>query len=65
MQKFLNVQELAEKLNVPVSWIYDRTRRGSPDSIPHYKVGKYLRFAEEEVIDYLRFKCVDTPERTV
>ena len=60
MQNLLNVQELAEKLNVPVSWIYDRTRSGSTDCIPHYKVGKYLRFAEEEVIDYLRLKCVDS-----
>lgn len=62
MQKLLNVQELAEKLNVPVSWIYDRTRSGSTEHIPHYKIGKYLRFAEEEVIDYLRFKCVDSPQ---
>ena len=62
MQKLLNVQELAEKLNVPVSWIYDRTRNGSTDHIPHYKIGKYLRFAEDEVIDYLRIKCVDSPQ---
>jgi len=62
MQKLLNVQELAEKLNVPVSWIYDRTRNGSMDHIPHYKIGKYLRFAEDEVIDYLRIKCVDSPQ---
>jgi len=62
MQKLLNVQELAEKLNVPASWIYDRTRNGSTDHIPHYKIGKYLRFAEDEVIDYLRIKCVDSPQ---
>ena len=62
MQKLLNVHELAERLNVPVSWIYDRTRCGSTDHIPHYKVGKYLRFAEEEVIDYLRYKCMNTPQ---
>ena len=62
MQKLLNVHELAEKLNVPVSWIYDRTRNGSTDHIPHYKIGKYLRFAEDEVIDYLRIKCVEIPQ---
>ena len=62
MKQLLNVQELADMLNVPVSWIYDRTRSGSTDHIPHYKIGKYLRFAEEEVIDYLRFKCVDSPQ---
>jgi excisionase family DNA binding protein len=63
MERLLTVQELAEKLNVPVSWIYDRTRSGSTDHIPHYKIGKYLRFAEEEVIDYLRLKCVESPQR--
>ncbi len=61
MEKLLTVQELAELLNVPVSWIYDRTRSGGPGHIPHYKIGKYLRFAEEEVMDYLRYKCVDDP----
>jgi len=58
MKEFLNVQELAEKLKVPVSWIYDRTRKGSTDQIPHYKVGKYIRFSEEEVLSYLQNKCV-------
>lgn len=58
MQQLLNVKQLAEKLNVPVSWIYDRTRNGSDDHIPHYKVGKYIRFSEEEVLNYLQDKCV-------
>jgi len=58
MKEFLNVQELAEKLKVPVSWIYDRTRNGSTDQLPHYKVGKYIRFSEEEVLNYLESKCV-------
>jgi len=65
MEKLLTVQELAEKLNVPVSWIYDRTRNGSEDRIPHYKIGKYLRFSEEEVIDYLRIKCMDSAQEPV
>lgn len=60
MQRLLTVQELADVLSVPVTWIYDRTRAGCTDRIPHYRVGKYLRFAEDEVVDYLRIKCVGT-----
>lgn len=58
MKQLLNVQELAQKLNVPASWIYDRTRNGSTDQIPHYKVGKYIRFSEDEVLSYIQKKCV-------
>jgi len=60
--KLLTPQELAEWLQVPVSWVYDRTRKSGPEKLPFYKIGKYLRFAEDEVIDYLRIKCVDSPQ---
>lgn len=37
-------EDLAEYLNVPVGWIYKRTRKTGPEMIPHIKLGKYLRF---------------------
>jgi hypothetical protein len=37
-------EDLAEYLNVPVGWIYKRTRMNGPDTLPHIKLGKYLRF---------------------
>jgi len=40
----LKPQELADLLGVPISFVYDRTRQNSPDPIPHFKVGKYVRF---------------------
>jgi len=42
-------EDLAEYLNVPVGWIYKRTRKNGPDIIPHCKLGKYLRFDPESV----------------
>lgn len=48
-------QEMAAILNVPVSWIYQRTRLG-PAAIPHIKVGKYVRFKPAEVIDFYKQK---------
>ncbi len=44
MKLFLNVEEIASELRVAKSWIYERTRKGSPDPMPHFKLGKYLRF---------------------
>ena len=53
-QDFLTIDEMAKKLKVHKSWLYSRTREKGPDAIPRLKVGKYLRFVEEEVMDWLR-----------
>jgi len=62
MEALLTVDELAKKLNVPPSWIYDRTRRSGPERLPHYKLGKHIRFAESEIVDYLRLKAASATE---
>jgi excisionase family DNA binding protein len=49
----LTVAEVAGLLKVPVSWVYEHTRRRGLDRIPHFKLGKYLRFSEREVLDWL------------
>jgi excisionase family DNA binding protein len=46
-------EQLAEKLNVHKSWIYARTRESGPDAMPRVKVGKYVRFEEEKVMEWL------------
>jgi excisionase family DNA binding protein len=51
--ELLTVSELATKLKVPVSWVYERARRRSFDRIPHLRLGKYLRFSEQEVLAWL------------
>ena len=43
---WLTVKEAADLLRVPVSWLYERTRT---NSIPHVKLGKYLRFDRDEL----------------
>lgn len=49
----LTVKEVAEILRVPVSWVYERTRRRGFEMLPYLKVGKYLRFRLSEVQKYL------------
>ena len=49
----LTVHEVAELLRVPVSWVYERTRRRGMDRLPHLKIGKYVRFRFADVNLYL------------
>jgi excisionase family DNA binding protein len=52
-QELLTLDELAIFLKVPKGWIYARTRERAPDTLPFYKVGKYLRFRLNEVQQWL------------
>jgi excisionase family DNA binding protein len=50
-QNLIGIKEMAEKLSVPCSWLYQRTRTGE---IPFYKIGKYCRFSETEVMEWIK-----------
>ena len=54
--RLVDVREMARILNVPVSWLYDRTRKGA---IPSIRIGKYVRFNSEEVLAFFRAKSPD------
>ena len=51
MQNLVGVKEMAEKLDVPVSWLYSRTRN---NEIPFVKIGKYCKFDEEKVWEWVK-----------
>lgn len=53
MGHLVDVKEMARILNIPASWIYQRTRIG-PSAIPFVKVGKYVRFDPQEVLAFFR-----------
>jgi excisionase family DNA binding protein len=55
-QELLTIEELASLLRVPKGWIYGKTRERSPDTLPFYKVGKYLRFRLGEVEQWLEIQ---------
>ncbi len=40
-------EQLAEKLKLPVSWVYEQSRLGK---IPTHKLGRYIRFDLYEVL---------------
>jgi hypothetical protein len=49
----LNPEALADKLNVPVSWVYEQSRQGA---IPTHRLGRYIRFSLMEVLDSQKTK---------
>ena len=42
--EFVDCRELARRLTVPASWIYERVRTSAEEPLPHVKFGKYVRF---------------------
>ncbi len=52
-RRLLTVEQIAELWQLPRSWIYERTRRRGLEQLPHFKLGKYLRFEEKAVEEFL------------
>lgn len=52
-QNLVKINEMAKRLGVPTSWLYIRTRT---NAIPFVKIGKYVRFDPDEVIQWFRGK---------
>lgn len=64
----LTPEQLAERLQVKPSWVYEQTRERNdvrkPDPLPFMKMGRYLRFDWNDVRDWLeRQKRTSKPER--
>jgi excisionase family DNA binding protein len=51
--RFLTVHEVAALLQVPVSWVYGRMRKRSRERLPGYRLGKYWRFRENEILAWV------------
>jgi excisionase family DNA binding protein len=52
-EELLTPQELASRLKVGLGWVYAQTRQKGDDAIPRIKCGKYLRFSERDVSNWL------------
>jgi excisionase family DNA binding protein len=47
-RELLTADELASRLKVSVTWVYEQSRKGI---IPTHKIGRYSRFDLQEVIE--------------
>jgi excisionase family DNA binding protein len=48
------VAQIAELLQVQKSWVYEHTRCRGIERLPHFKLGKYLRFSRSEVLAWVQ-----------
>ena len=48
--RLLDAREVADLLNVPVSWVRESTRSGA---MPHVQLGRYRRYREADVARWL------------
>jgi predicted DNA-binding transcriptional regulator AlpA len=57
MNEILTPAQVAERLQVKPTWVYEQTRGRAgvrnPDPFPYIKLGRYLRFYWEDVSDWL------------
>ena len=53
--RIMTVEQVAGLLQIPKSSVYEKTRvrRGGTPALPCRRVGKYLRFFDSEVMDWL------------
>jgi excisionase family DNA binding protein len=49
--RLLTVDEVAERLGMTKEWVWKQARSGR---IPHVKLGRYRRFREEAIEQWLR-----------
>lgn len=49
--KLLEAEDVAEMLGMSKDWIYGEVRA---DRIPHVRLGRYVRFREEAIEDWIR-----------
>lgn len=64
LQQLVDIHEMARLLKVSASWLYQRTRLRLSD-IPIVRVGRYVRFQPQDVIDALKAKQTSSIENTI
>jgi predicted DNA-binding transcriptional regulator AlpA len=52
----LTPEDVARKFQVQVSWVYGSIRGRSKDKLPHIYIGRYPRFEESAVREFLSRK---------
>jgi excisionase family DNA binding protein len=50
----LTPKELAVRLKVRKTWVYEKLRHGRENPLPVFRIGKYLRFSWTDVSAWLR-----------
>jgi excisionase family DNA binding protein len=60
-ENILTPEEVAERLKVPPSWVYEKTRARCRNPIPCLRLGRYIRFDWNAVITWLSVEAEQKP----
>jgi excisionase family DNA binding protein len=61
--ELLTHEEIAERLKVPPSWVYEKTRKRCRNPIPSIPMGRYIRFDCDEVVKWLEQQAAQRSAR--
>jgi excisionase family DNA binding protein len=62
-EDILTPEEVAARLKVPPSWVYEKTRARCRNPIPCLRLGRYVRFDWNAVIKWLSSESQHNAER--
>jgi len=62
--RLFTVEEAADTLKLPKSWLYERTRK---NAIPFRRIGKYVRFTAEDITEIIGANTIHAipPDRAI
>jgi len=63
--RLLDVKEAAALLSVPESWIYQHVRARAGEKLPHFKLGKYIRFSAKALMHWLETRHLGGEEQSL
>ncbi len=52
-EDIINPKELAARLKVPESWVFEKTRKRQKNPLPAFRIGRYIRFSWSAVAAWL------------
>jgi len=63
-EDILTPEEVAARLKVPESWVYEKTRARCRNPIPCMRLGRYIRFDWQNIIKWLSTESQQEAART-
>jgi len=59
----LTPEQLAQRLSVRRGWVTEKCRVRCQNPIPHFRIGKYIRFSWPVVSAWIESTATPTPKR--
>jgi excisionase family DNA binding protein len=59
----LTPEEVAQILRVSLTYVYEKSRRRQRNPIPVHRIGRYLRYNREEVLQWFEAQMQPTPSK--